>query len=757
MKRSLYLLRRSNVAVLCVVFVCGLSMEVVAENKNAPTSVSAETLEARIHEAEATTDLDAETKSRLIELYRKTLSDLKKVESNNAAAETFRQSIGSALQEAEALRKKLERRTPHEVTLGVSKTAPLPDIEQALIREQANLAAAEAELAGLDEQLDAQADRPGAVRKRLTEVGLLKEEAARKIRLSAEAGESAAVSEARRWKGEIRALALSSESRMLQQELLSQPMRVDLLRAKREEALNAVEAISSKVDRLEELVFEQRRANADSAMETAEAVQRDVEGKHPLLQDLAGGNAALSELIASLTTDLERATEARDEASKEAKRITEAFQRTSKKLAVAGLSQTLGIVLYEQRRALPSTYTLQRVERKNEEKIAAASLRHLRNQEEHVGLRNVEEYVAGLLEPLPSEESEQIRRETAELVNKREVLLKQVLQVDETYIRILSDLDHAQRQFLDAVRTYDGYLAGRLLWVKTAEPPECGDVADHPHRGCLARVTGRLARRRPDRRHPDSAFAHLHLGAGSFGRAALEAFRPPWRSRSLQSARWPTDDGPVRVHVIGSLFQSAARGPVVTSRGDVWVVASQSPGGDGPFQRGLDRARISAGTAVPFAVLSHSVRSGRPGRIPLCLGRHDQARPAPGTRTVYGPVAPCRLRLRHACRARASRPPGRSRPAGTDVCDKCPGGLLLWLDRVSPRRATSPAVPISNQPGLSPAATVARSRPQRTTDSRGTGPFGIRILCGGLRHQPGTNGLSGCPLGRMSTSWSCAG
>jgi potassium efflux system protein len=73
-----------------------------------PASVTASTLEAKIAGAEAATGLQDEAKTKLIELYRKALSNLQVTTSSRNAAQAFQQASQTAPAETQALRKKIE-------------------------------------------------------------------------------------------------------------------------------------------------------------------------------------------------------------------------------------------------------------------------------------------------------------------------------------------------------------------------------------------------------------------------------------------------------------------------------------------------------------------------------------------------------------------------------------------------------------------------------------------------------------------------
>ncbi len=266
-------------------------------------SISKEKLEAKIKEVEATADMDEAMKKKLTELYSKAISHLEAERSNSGAAESFGQARETAPAQAKEIRAELEEaeKAPPTVTVSVTEETPLPEVEQQLLTEEANLAAVQAKLADLNEQLKAQADRPTAARQRLTEANQRKEELVEELKQPAPEGELPALTEAMRWRLQTEGLALRAEIKMLDQELLSQPMRVDLLKVQRDKVTRSVENLGEQVRLLEDLLNQRRRDKAEKAVEEAEEAKREAAGKHPVIQKMAEENATLSEQLKNLT------------------------------------------------------------------------------------------------------------------------------------------------------------------------------------------------------------------------------------------------------------------------------------------------------------------------------------------------------------------------------------------------------------------------------------------------------------------------
>ena len=150
-----------------------------------PGSVTQEILEAKIAEVEAATGIEEEAKSKLVELYRKALSNLQTASSNAQAAEDFRRAAETAPAEVQALREELDEPdgTSPQDTLEVDRSTSLRQIEQLLQKEKADLAAVDARRADFEQRLEEEAGRPALIRQRLTEAKLKQEEVATQLKL----------------------------------------------------------------------------------------------------------------------------------------------------------------------------------------------------------------------------------------------------------------------------------------------------------------------------------------------------------------------------------------------------------------------------------------------------------------------------------------------------------------------------------------------------------------------------------------------
>lgn len=445
-------------------------------------TVTPDIIKAKLAEVEASTGLDEATKGTLTEQYRKALSSLENERASTQAAKDFSKARETAPAQAKAVRQALEKhkREFPTVTLEVSEKALLAELLHELINEEANRAAVDAKLAELDNQLATEAGRPAIIRKQITEYRSRRELVSNALKQVAHPGESPQLSEARQWSLQTKQRALRAELNMLDQELLSQPMRVDLLKIQQEKTERSLRRLNKKIDLLEELISRQRRIEAEQASTEAEAARIEMAGKHLLIRELAERNAALTDRFTALSAELERISSGDETADDAAKRIEEELRSTRKKLEVAGLSQVLGRVLLEQRRQLPDARSIRSQARERADLIAAAALDHIQDGEELKRLRNIGDYVEQLTAGLTANEAEQIQHDLTDLAKKRLDLLGKTASLNDSYLRALGELDFAEHRLIDAVETYDSFLAEHLLWIRNAPAPDIAMVLEIP-------------------------------------------------------------------------------------------------------------------------------------------------------------------------------------------------------------------------------------------------------------------------------------
>ena len=426
-------------------------------------------LERKIKAVETDTALSKEDVSKLVSLYRKVISNLETASENDQAADAFIQMNQGAPAKAAALRKKTiaKKKLLPEDSLEISSTTPIEVLEQHLLKEKADLAAVEANLQKTHESIKYQTARPKTIRLQLIDTKKQVSGISDVLILPASEGKNQLLEEAQHLLRESNARMLAAQIRVLDQELLSHPALLDLLSAEEEKAVHSVQFVKARVEILKQLADDSRQFQARLTKSKAESAKALAEGTHPLVEQLANSNADLSAQISELTRQMKDLEQEEDRISADEKRISDDLKSAKQKLEIAGLSQILGQVLQEQRRALPDRDTYRRQSSEIETQIAEISLRQIQHKEELKALHHIDQFIADYTADITAPEKQQVENELRYLANDRQQFLDQAYKTEDAYLHTLIELDFAQRSLREVTERYDTFLAERLLWISS--------------------------------------------------------------------------------------------------------------------------------------------------------------------------------------------------------------------------------------------------------------------------------------------------
>jgi len=454
----------------------------------ASASVGIEQLDDAIEAIEARTDLDSEMQARVVDRLRDARTQVQKASAADATAADYRAALDAAPRETEALLAQLDEiDTPPTIELlGVTEDTTLASLEQSLTKGLADVAAAESQLAILDERIKTQESRPAEVRVRLDELRKISDDAAAASTTTPTPGEPQILVDARKLAADLRRLAQTAETRMLEQELLSHSVRLARSQAERQVTARALIDVQRSVELYRNAVNEKRQAGALMAQQSAREAELAAADKHPVVLEIAEGNATLTSELPAITTDIERTEEEVDQVQAAAKMIEERLSRSRQRLNVGGLNRIIGRVFIEESRNLPK-YSQYRAEvRERQNTLATIGLAQLRAQEQRRELVPLDDRLEEAMlqvstESLTSEQLESIRGELRLLLRDRRSLLDQIDATYRSYLQALGDLDIAQSRLLDSAEAYREFLNQNLMWIPSAPLIFTGSWSDITH------------------------------------------------------------------------------------------------------------------------------------------------------------------------------------------------------------------------------------------------------------------------------------
>jgi potassium-dependent mechanosensitive channel len=444
----------------------------VAFSTSAPAAAELPTaaqLAAKLAEVQAATGLDAALQASLLEQYRRAQSNLEAINDFDAKAAAFTAALKTAPPATANLLKQLKTAPSKTGESGLDQRATA-DLAQRLSKVLAEVAVAETQVAELEQRLAASTERPAAARARLTE--LKQQLDVNTATTAAPAEEAPELALARRWAVETQREAGWAETRMLEQELLSQAVREALERAQRDQVTQSLVGLKLRQQALEEEHNQRRSAETTAAQRASEQAQRQAEDQHPLVQAFTSENADIATSGGELAQQLNGLNAELTTLETERKRIEADFRGAKQRLEAAGLSKALGQILLDHRQQLPDLRQLRTTISRRENAIAEATLRQIRYREEERQLRDLDGYLARRLarevDAAVNAPAAAVRKQLTATLEQRKPLLAQALKVEDDFIRQLNALNYAAEQVVQAATLYDDFLAERLLWVRSA-------------------------------------------------------------------------------------------------------------------------------------------------------------------------------------------------------------------------------------------------------------------------------------------------
>ena len=433
-------------------------------------------VDAMIEATSSRENLDAETKTRVLALLRDARTQVQvRLEANIAAAE-FKASLNTAPAELEELRKELEESPPAGSAADASaidENATLAELQQELAAAIADLTAAEARLADLREQVETQIRRPAEARERLGQLRNSQQELESLGDSQIVPGEPGILSDARKLAARLRRAARSAEINRLEQELLSQPVRLSLLQTKRDLSLRTQEVLNERVGFLRDAVNDRRQSAAVLAQEAAAAAELAAAGKHRVLRTLTEENAELTRELPLRVAEINVANEQLEQVRSVATDIERRLSRSEQLFQSGGLTSTIGRLLIEENRTLPQLSKYRAQLRERGRRLGEIGLAQIRIQEQRRDLIAFDQKAQQLISEVAAEISDpeelaEIAVEVRQLLRERRDLLLQVEDSYRSYLQTLGDLDIEQRRLLETTERYKEFIARNLLWIPSA-------------------------------------------------------------------------------------------------------------------------------------------------------------------------------------------------------------------------------------------------------------------------------------------------
>ena len=445
-----------------------LMLSTVAFGQTSDPLITLDQVDDAVADITAKTTADDPQRAKLLALYNDTRAALTDRAGFLESRENYAQARAGAGKEALAIGAALAER--HVASLDLPASTSLAELEQQLQVSRAELAASKSNLDETRNAINGMPERAAEIRAKLTDLGSRIPDLQSALAIMQQGADAGSIDEANLWLAQAQMARAIAEKAALDEELLSQPMRLQLLAAKQDRSMQDIKQLERHLSAMEKRAKSLRQGEATQAQAEAEKVLAGAQGKHALVQQLADENAELSASFSQRGEALERARERGQIIAERAERLEVALKNIERKVNILGMNAAVGHALREQQVQLPSNKELKIELAKANEKVTSASIRQLELEDERGKLFDTSEYVDKLIAGLDSETRELVHPDMLELASKRRDLIRQALDLENLYTDSLSDLQYDLRRYKRAIKDYRHFIQERLLWIPSRDP-----------------------------------------------------------------------------------------------------------------------------------------------------------------------------------------------------------------------------------------------------------------------------------------------
>jgi len=448
-----------------------------SKETSASLVITKETLQAKIETINSRQGLEEAAKSKVIKLYQSAQDNLNNIETYKARIAAFKQAIKQAPEQTKKLQKEIEQTQPRPAKQKTEDFTNIAteELEQRLILEKEKISNLDEQLKKLENELALQNSRLQLIRQEILTAQQDIEASQKKLGIPTASPNSQLEAEAEQIYLKTLMDVRTVELKMLDIEVISNPARVELLKTQYQLLDIQKTAYSPIISAIENLLTERRQQQAKDAQDALTQAEKDLFGKHPVIQAITRENIQYSKDLQSITEKMDNYNEQKAKLDAKAAEIDGDFKSAEKKIGLAGLSPALGKILREQRRNLVTQNQLTLLSETIQNETALTSLEQFKVEDKLKKLVDIdavlhEVMVSQVDQKLPEEERMRVQAELRVLMNTQKDLLNKLSIADATYLRTLGDFDFARQQMVIQAGKFAAFLDERLLWVPSSEP-----------------------------------------------------------------------------------------------------------------------------------------------------------------------------------------------------------------------------------------------------------------------------------------------
>ena len=439
--------------------------------------INKDTLQAKIDAVNNRKGLDEDLKSKLLSIYQSAQDNLSNIESYKSRSLEFNQSIKQSTDllknyqneindtVANLSKQKLEDFTKVSTT----------DLEQREIIEKGKVSALDEQYKKIENELSLQQSRPVQIREEILSAKQDLEATQTQIQQATNKNTNKIEIEANLILLKTLVDARTTETKMLDIEAISNPARVEILKAQLQLTELQKNGLLPIINTIESILIDRREKDAQNMQNELNEAEKELAGKHLLIQNLTRENIQLSRALQAVNLKIENYTDQKYKADEATKQINTEFKGADKKISLAAISPELGKILREQRRNLDANAQAYLQLETIQNETALASLEQYKSEDKLKKISDIDSYLKVLMDTqvdksIASIDRFMIQSEIRVLLDNQKELLNKLTLDYSTYLRILGDYDFSEQQLITEANKFTKYLDENLLWVKSSDP-----------------------------------------------------------------------------------------------------------------------------------------------------------------------------------------------------------------------------------------------------------------------------------------------
>ncbi len=427
-------------------------------------------------------ELSDDVKAKITEVYDKAIAQLKlttDVEANKQQYSQRRKDIPDTLA-------KIKELLAGQAAVAQPEAAPettLAQAEQALTAAKLALEEAKKNVATWENEPKRRAERRTKIPEETNTAKQKLEEVKAKLATPEAEGQRTELTQANRTLLLTQQRALESQIATNTEELLFYDAAGDLLSARRDLAARQLSAAEKVVEFWQQKASALRQKEAEAAKKEAIRAKEETKFDDPAIQAIAEENANLAGIQTELVAKVQTVTKYSEEIDAKLAAVKKSFTELRAKVETAGkVTDTMGMVLLGQREKLPNISQSMRKMRGRAVEISLAQFHEMERDKQWSELSDLSDEMEAILAQLDPNTSqakrEAIQKQAASYYESQRKTLRVIADLYGDYSAKLANLDAWEREYVNTVREYAGFIDENILWVKSSLPLRLSDLSE---------------------------------------------------------------------------------------------------------------------------------------------------------------------------------------------------------------------------------------------------------------------------------------